>query len=177
MRILIGYKFIYYFPQATPMILTINVHYSRASDIVIPDNLTTDPSVPITAYRDGFGNWCSRIVAPSGRMLVSARGVVRDSGIPDVVVPSAMQHAVEDLPEETLVFLLGSRYCETDLLSVTAWQLFGNTTPGCRVCGRPAISCVTTSPSTISRRAPPERPEAEPHTTDVGRNDDISVGD
>src|SRR5450631_2207530 len=130
MKIQVGYEFIYSFPQATPMILTINVHYSRASDIVIPDNLTTDPSVPITAYRDGFGNWCSRIVAPPGRMRIFARGVVRDSGVPDVVVPDAMQHAVEDLPEETLVFLLGSRYCETDLLSVTAWQLFGNTPPG-----------------------------------------------
>jgi transglutaminase-like putative cysteine protease len=130
MKIQVGYEFIYSFPQVTPMILTINVHYSRASDIVLPDNLTTDPSVPITAYRDGFGNWCSRIVAPPGRMRISGRGVVRDSGVPDVVVPDAMQQAVEDLPEETLVFQLGSRYCETDLLSVTAWQLFGNTPPG-----------------------------------------------
>jgi len=130
MKIQVGCEFVYSFPQATPMILTINVHYSRASDIVIPDNLTTDPSVPITAYRDGFGNWCNRIVAPPGRMSISTRGVVRDSGIPDVVVPDAIQHAVEDLPEETLVFLLGSRYCETDLLTETAWRLFGNTAPG-----------------------------------------------
>ena len=63
-------------------------------------------------------------------MRISARGVVRDSGIPDAVVPDAMQHAVEDLPEETLVFLLGSRYCETDLLSQTAWQLFGEHNSG-----------------------------------------------
>jgi transglutaminase-like putative cysteine protease len=130
MKIQVGYEFTYYFPQATPMILTINVHYTRASDIVIPDHLTTDPPVPIAGYRDGFGNWCSRIVAPPGRVRLAARGVVRDSGIPDVVVPSAIQHAVEDLPEETLVFLLGSRYCETDLLSTIAWQLFENTTPG-----------------------------------------------
>ena len=130
MKIQVGCEFIYNFPQATPMILTINVHYSRASDIVIPDNVTTDPAVPITAYRDGFGNWCNRILAPAGRMRISSRGIVRDSGIPDVVVPDAGQHAVEDLPEETLVFLLGSRYCETDLLTETAWQLFGNTAPG-----------------------------------------------
>ena len=42
----------------------------------------------------------------------------------------AGQAPVEELPEETLVYLLGSRYCETDLLSNTAWQLFGGTTPG-----------------------------------------------
>ncbi len=130
MNIQIGYEFIYSLPQATPMILTVNVHYSRASDIVVPDHLTTEPSVPITGYRDGFGNWCNRIVAPPGRIRLAARGIVRDTGVPDAVVPDAMQHAVEDLPEETLVFLRGSRYCETDLLSQTAWQLFGQTAPG-----------------------------------------------
>ena len=130
MNIKIGYELIYNFPQPTPMILTTSVHYSRASDILIPDHLKTEPSVPITAYRDGFGNWCNRIVAPQGRMRISAGGVVKDSGLHDVVVPSAMQHPVEDLPEETLVFLLGSRYCETDVLSQVAWNLFGNSAPG-----------------------------------------------
>src|ERR1019366_110106 len=130
MKIKIGYEFIYTFPQVTPMILTVNVHYSRASDIIVPDFLTTEPSVPVSGYRDGFGNWCSRITAPEGRMRISASGVVKDSGELDPVVPSAMQHPVEDLPEETLVFLLGSRYCETDVLSQTAWDLFGNSAPG-----------------------------------------------
>jgi transglutaminase-like putative cysteine protease len=130
MDIKIGYEFVYNFPQPTPMILTTSVHYSRASDIVIPDHMKTEPSVPITAYRDGFGNWCNRIVAPAGRMRISASGVVKDSGLHDVVVPSAMQHPVEELPEETLVFLLGSRYCETDVLSQAAWNLFGNSAPG-----------------------------------------------
>ena len=130
MQIRVGYEFIYTFPQPTPMILTVSIHYSRASDIVTPDHLTTNPSVPLTAYRDGFGNWCSRIVAPSGQFRISSNGVVRDTGLPDVVVPSAQQHAVKDLPEETLVFLLGSRYCETDLLSPVAWQLFGEAQRG-----------------------------------------------
>jgi transglutaminase-like putative cysteine protease len=112
------------------MILTVSIHFSRASDIVIPDHLTTDPSVPLTAYRDGFGNWCSRIVAPRGRFRIKGSGMVRDTGIPDVFVPFAQQHAVRDLPEETLVFLLGSRYCETDLLSPVAWQLFGGAPRG-----------------------------------------------
>lgn len=112
------------------MILTLSIHYSRVSDIVVPDHLITCPSVPVTAYRDGFGNWCSRIVAPPGRLQLSSDAVVRDSGLPDPVVPTAMQHAVEDLPEETLVFLLGSRYCETDRLSQIAWDLFGHTPMG-----------------------------------------------
>ncbi len=130
MQIRVGYEFIYCFPQPTPMILTASIHYSRASDIVMPDHVTTAPSAPLTAYRDGFGNWCSRIVAPPGRFRLSGNGVIRDTGLPDVIAPSAQQHAVKDLPEETLVFLLGSRYCETDLLSEVAWQLFGRTKRG-----------------------------------------------
>ena len=83
MNIQIGYEFIYNFPQATPMILMVTVHDSRASDIVIPDHLTTEPPVPITAYRDGFGNWCDRIVAPPGSMRLKASGVIRDTGAPE----------------------------------------------------------------------------------------------
>jgi len=130
MKIRVGYELIYDCPAPTPMMLMLNIHYSRASDIVVPDHLTTQPSVPITAYRDGFGNWCSRIVAPAGRIRIAGTGVVRDSGVPDVVAADAIQHRVQDLPEESLVFLLGSRYCETDRLSEVAWQLFGKSPPG-----------------------------------------------
>jgi transglutaminase-like putative cysteine protease len=130
LKIRLGYQLIYDVPQPTPMIMVLGVHFSRASDIVVPDILTTSPSVPIHSYRDGFGNWCNRIVAPAGRIRLSAAGVVNDSGNPDVVVPSATQSTVEDLPAETLVFLLGSRYCETDRLSEVAWKLFGHGPPG-----------------------------------------------
>jgi transglutaminase-like putative cysteine protease len=130
MRIKVGYELIYDCPQPTPMLLMLNIHYTRASDIVVPDHLVTDPGVPISAYRDGFGNWCSRIVAPKGQIRISTTAVVRDSGKPDVVVPTARQHPLEELPEEALVFLLASRYCETELLSDIAWKLFNATEPG-----------------------------------------------
>lgn len=130
MEIRVGYELIYDCPQPTPMMLTLNIHYSRASDIVIPDYLTTNPSVPITAYRDAFGNWCSRIVAPQGQIRIASTAVVRDTGQPDIVVPSAWQHPVQELPEETLAFLLGSRYCDTDRLSETAWNLFHHSPTG-----------------------------------------------
>jgi transglutaminase-like putative cysteine protease len=112
------------------MILTLNVHYSRVSDLVIPDHIVTQPPVQITAYRDGFGNWCSRIVAPPGEIRISADAVINDAGLPDATDPLAVQHAVEDLPNETLVYLQGSRYCETDRLSETAWSLFEKSPPG-----------------------------------------------
>ena len=130
MKIRVGYELIYDLPQPTPMLAVLGVHSTRASDVIVPDFLTVAPAVPIAHYRDGFGNWCSRIVAPAGRITLSGDGVVRDSGLPDTVVAAAAQHAVEDLPADTLVFLLGSRYCETDRLSATAWKLFGDSAPG-----------------------------------------------
>ena len=130
MKIHIGYELIYDCPQPTPMILTLSVHYTRISDMIIPDHLITDPPVPLTAYRDNYGNWCSRIVAPKGQLKLSANGLLRDSGRPDLVVPQARQTPVEALPDETLLFLLGSRYCETDRLSEIAWQLFDKSPAG-----------------------------------------------
>jgi transglutaminase-like putative cysteine protease len=130
MQIRVGFEIIYDCPQPTPMILNLNVHYSRASDLIGRDDLVFDPPVPVAAYRDSFGNWCTRIVAPTGHLRIVADVVVRDSGLADVVVPQAQQIAVQDLPEETLQFLLGSRYCETDRLSEIAWSLFGATPMG-----------------------------------------------
>jgi transglutaminase-like putative cysteine protease len=133
MQIRAGYELIYDFPQPTPMVLMLNIHHTRAGDIVVPDRMMTDPVVPTTAYRDGFGNWCTRIMAPAGRLRLTANSVLNDSGKPDEVVVPERQHAVEDLPEEAMVFLLGSRYCETDRLSPIAWDLFGKAPADARV--------------------------------------------
>ena len=130
MRIRVGYELVYECVQPTPMILMLNIHFTRVSDLVMPDHIITNPPIPMQAYRDGFGNWCTRIVAPAGQTRISTTAVINDSGLPDVVEPYAVQHAVEDLPADTLVFLLGSRYCETDRLSETAWALFGQTPLG-----------------------------------------------
>jgi transglutaminase-like putative cysteine protease len=130
MQIRVGYKLVFELPQSTPMILTLNVHHSRASDLVRPDYMVTTPSVPIVSYRDGFGNWCTRLVAPQGGFVATSDALVNDSGVQDGSSPWAIQHGVPDLPEETLVFLLGSRYCETDRLTETAWRLFGASPQG-----------------------------------------------
>ena len=97
MRILVGCKMTYDLPQATPMIATLNVHASRVSDLEQPDFLITTLSVPVQGYRDTFGNWCNRLVAPAGRFSLRTETVVRDSGEWDRADPGAMQIAVEDL--------------------------------------------------------------------------------
>jgi len=126
----VGFELIYECPQPTPMILMLNVHSSRVADVVVPDCVTTTPFVPIAFYYDAFGNRCSRLVAPSGEVRISADGVVRDSGLPDPVAEWAQQQPVQELPQQVLVFLMGSRYCETDKLSQTAWDLFGHSPTG-----------------------------------------------
>lgn len=130
MDIRVGYELIYDCPQPTPMLLVLNIHYSRASDIIVPDHIVTRPSLPVSAYRDLFGNWCSRMTAPAGRTIITTTAVVRDSGIVDAYCPDAREHPIEELPEDALVFLLGSRYCETELLSDFAWNTFGHLAPG-----------------------------------------------
>ena len=126
MKIRIGYDLMFDCPQPLPMIVVLNVHYSRASDLVHPDYLLTVPPVPVSSYRDSFGNWCSRLVAPAGGIRLTTDALILDSGLPDPVFPAARQHPVEELPAETLQFLLGSRYCETDRLSEIAWAMFGH---------------------------------------------------
>jgi transglutaminase-like putative cysteine protease len=130
MRISVGCELTYECPQPTPMVLTLGLHPSRLGDVETPYRLETDPPLPIAIYRDSYGNECARMVAPPGRTRIRASAVVRDSGLPDPVVADARQHPVEELPDDTLLFLLGSRYCETDRLSDAAWQLFGSTPPG-----------------------------------------------
>ncbi|OTP79585.1 Transglutaminase-like domain [Caballeronia sordidicola] len=112
------------------MLLMLNTHFSVAPQVLLADVLTVNPPVPISQYRDGFGNLCSRLVAPAGRISLSTSALLEVSGEFEQPGPNGEQHPVEDLPNECLVFLLGSRYCETDLLSDFAWKQFGATPPG-----------------------------------------------
>ena len=126
----LGAKLTLELPQTTPMIATLHVHFSRASDLECPDHLVINPAVPVEGYRDSFGNWCNRLVAPGGRFTLGTNAVIRDAGASDPVDLNAVQHQVQHLPTDTLQFLLGSRYCETDALSEEAWRLFKHTPLG-----------------------------------------------
>jgi len=129
-QIRVGFEMVYDCPQPTPMIFNVKIHSSRASDVVSGGDLIVDPPVPLTGFRDGYGNWCTRIVAPPGVTRVSSDAIVNDNGAPDAFAPEAAQVPVQDLPDDVLQFLMGSRYCETDRLSETAWALFGHTAAG-----------------------------------------------
>jgi transglutaminase-like putative cysteine protease len=130
MKIRAGYEIAYEMAQATPMLFMLSVHPSRMPDLVTPHRITVDPDVVTREYRDVFGNICTRVLAPAGLFTLKADFVINDSGAPDVVKPDAKQHAVEDLPDDVVLYLLGSRYCDTDKLMDTAWNLFGNAPTG-----------------------------------------------
>src|ERR1700704_3908620 len=112
------------------MVLMLNVHPSRATDLIKPDQLRTTPMLPLTRYADAFGNICTRLFAPKGELQLPTDARVADPGGPDVVEPAARQYEVAELPHDTLVFLLGSRYCETERLMNEAWSRFGKTPTG-----------------------------------------------
>jgi transglutaminase-like putative cysteine protease len=130
MKIRAGYQISYDCSQPTPMILMLSVHPSRVADLVTPDRLSLQPAIAANSYQDGFGNTCHVIQAPPGRLMLAADFLINDSGVPDDVAPDAQQHSLEQLPVETLVYLLGSRYCETDRFVNIAWQTFGTVKKG-----------------------------------------------
>ena len=130
MKMNIGYALEYQCPQPTPMIMNLNVHQTRAHDLVRADEMKTDPWVPLAPYRDSFGNLCTRLVAPPGLIRITADALILDSGTPDRIVPNAQQVSVDQLPEDTLLYLLQSRYCDTEKLSDIAWKRFGGTPMG-----------------------------------------------
>ena len=130
MKIRCGYDLSYYCPQAVPMQFLLSVHPSRERDLVTEQIMRTDPYLPARVVLDHFGNRLTRMMVPPGEISLSADFVVEDSGVPDEVNWDAQEVPVDRLPDDVLIYLMGSRYADTDLLGDVAWQLFGGTPRG-----------------------------------------------
>jgi transglutaminase-like putative cysteine protease len=130
MLIRIGYDISFELPNTTPLITMPYVHPSRRHDLQRGEEVAVDPKVPVHKYADDFGNICGRLLAPAGTIRFTLDTTIYDAGEPDREARHAVQHNVEELPDETLRFLLPSRYCEVDKLNDEAWRLFGPTLPG-----------------------------------------------
>jgi transglutaminase-like putative cysteine protease len=130
MLIRAGYEIRYETDIATPMMAMLSVHPSRNKDLATSHRIVASPDVPIYHYLDAFGNVCTRVTVPEGGVTLSCDFTIEDDGLPDAVALDALQHPPDDLPDDVLIYLLGSRYCETDRLSDTAWSLFGDVPPG-----------------------------------------------
>ncbi|HEY1769970.1 MAG TPA: transglutaminase family protein [Chthoniobacterales bacterium] len=130
MLIKIGFDIEFQLAGPTPMVLMLFVHPSRRDDLRSPEELIVRPETPVTFYDDLFGNRCARLLAPAGNLRLQLDATIEDSGEPDAQAPDAVQHRIEDLPNECLAFLMPSRYCEVDKLTDIAWKLFGQIPPG-----------------------------------------------
>jgi transglutaminase-like putative cysteine protease len=130
MLIRAGYEIGFMADVPTPMIAMLNLHQSRRYDLRTGHEVVSSRPIAMDDYEDGFGNICTRLTVPPGGVTLSCDFVVEDCGLPDPQMPDAQQHAPDALPADVLVYLLGSRYCDTDRLSNLAWSLFEATAPG-----------------------------------------------
>ncbi|HTV69631.1 MAG TPA: transglutaminase family protein [Rhizobiaceae bacterium] len=130
MHIRVGYEIAIECPKPTPVVSLLEIHEDHVADIKRQTRFLTSPSVPTRVYRDRYGNSCRRMMAPEGPFRILYDAVVEASGLPDEVNTLARETPVEDLPDDVLGYLLGSRYCETDHLADLAWSKFGQVPAG-----------------------------------------------
>lgn len=126
MQIRLGYEIAIECDQPTPVFSLLEIHKERKPDIKRQTRFLTSPQIATRLYEDRYGNLCRRFVAPAGGIRILYDAVVEDDGRPEPQVHNARLVPVEELPDEAITYLLGSRYCETDHLSDLAWKLFGH---------------------------------------------------
>jgi transglutaminase-like putative cysteine protease len=130
MLIRLGYDIQFTTADDVPVVALLNIHPSRDKDLREPDELHIEPAVEVACFSDAFGNRGCRFVARPGDTRLHNSFLVEDSGEPDPQAPDAREIAIERLPAEVLPYLMNSRYCEVDLLSSIALELFGDTPRG-----------------------------------------------
>jgi hypothetical protein len=153
-----GYDIAFDCPAQTPMLLQISVHPTRDADLLTPDRINPDPPLPMRYYIDLFGNRVTRVEVPAGLVTFSNRFVIHDSGEPDETPPDARTTPIADLPDDVLLFLVSSRYCDSDKLADFAWARFGTISGALSGCRRFAISFTRKSGSAIQTQAQPVAP-------------------
>ena len=125
----VGSEFVYTSQGQTPTILQVEARRDSSAK-VIQERWEVAPHLDSHEYKDVYGNRCRRVTLPPGQTTMRYDALVEVSSHPDPFVPDAEQAFVQDLPDETLLFTLASRYCQSDSLSNAAWELFANAPPG-----------------------------------------------
>ncbi len=116
--------------QATTIVAAMDVHSSRRDSIVREGELRVSQIIPVETFADPDGNVLRRMTGEPGVLRLRMEGLFEDAGAPDEMNSSAEAWPVAELPPETLPFLRGSRYCDTDFLSKFAWDTFTSTPNG-----------------------------------------------
>ena len=130
MLIRLGYDIQFEISAPVAFVAQLRIHPSRIGDLREPDRLNIEGGIAIHEYSDAYGNICTRFYAPAGTLHLWNSTLIEDSGLPDPVAREAREIPPQELPDDVLRFLLNSRYCEVDLLSPVALDLFGAIPPG-----------------------------------------------
>jgi transglutaminase-like putative cysteine protease len=126
MRVRVGCEFAFESEGRVPLLMLVEPHPLGPHTIVTASR-ELQPALPVLDYLDDFGNHCWRLVMPGGPLLVRYDAVVELSRRPEAMPLDRPLVPVEDLPHQTLAFLLPSRSIQSDLLLEAAWDLFGST--------------------------------------------------
>ena len=129
MRLRVGCELNYEVPHEAPLIIKVKLRDSRYHTTV-KERVELEPHVDMHEFRDEFGNYTWRLMAPQGafRLRYDALADVPDE--PDPVLPSLQKQLVQELPDDLLRYTLPSRYCQSDLFNNDAWEMFGDVSPG-----------------------------------------------
>jgi transglutaminase-like putative cysteine protease len=125
----VGCEFVYESGSPTPAIAQVFVRRDGPHRLV-EERTELTPSGAVRERVDAFGNRYARFVMPEGLCTLRYDALVEVSGESDELAPEARQMAVDELPDETILYVLPSRYCPSDRLINVAWELFGGTTAG-----------------------------------------------
>ena len=157
MKIRAGYEISYDCSQPTPMILTLSVYPSRTSDLLSWDRMRLDPAIPVNTYHDSFGNFCHVIRAPEGRLTASTDFLVQDNGEPDPIAPQAEQLALENLPVDALIYLLGAAIARRTVCQKSLGPCLGRSPRDGRSCKQSATSFTSALRSVTSTPVRPKQ--------------------
>jgi transglutaminase-like putative cysteine protease len=128
-KLRVGCEFIYDVSAPTPATVQVRPR-SDARHQLITETWTTTPSLPIDEYVDFYGNPVKRLVMPEGELGLRYDAVYSVPDEPDPDGSGLAHPPLEQIPGELLHFTLPSRYCLSDELMGTAWELFGQSEPG-----------------------------------------------
>ncbi|MET0446324.1 MAG: transglutaminase family protein [Pseudorhodoplanes sp.] len=133
MQIRAGYDIAFEFSENTAVVLMLSIHPDREKDLLSPHQISLSRDIPLHDYHDIYGNTCTRLVAPPGPLTISNSFLISDSGLPEPSPPAGRLMPVGDLPDDVLIYLLGSRYCDTQKLFDLALAQFDGITDGAQL--------------------------------------------
>jgi transglutaminase-like putative cysteine protease len=128
MKLKIGCKLEYISKTNTPLITVLRLR-KELSQFIESETFKMEPLLPMTEYIDLYGNYCQRMEVPKGKLVIDTLSIVVTNNQIESN-PEANFTLIQDLPEQTLIYLLPSRFCESDKLNTKAFEIVSDQTVG-----------------------------------------------